>query len=156
LFFRDRRSISSLVFRSFWYWAMAVADTEAKLVAVAAVVVVGVFSRGYPSRGGTTTGADDCWCRRCCCSGSDGSRTVRKSHRTTVSFMYRKARSLNRPLGIARARLCLALNWISVVPSITASFQRALARCSSWTAQFLSVQQRMHSPPVQSMVGWRE
>jgi len=123
-----------------------------KLVTVAAVVAVVVddFSRGSPSRGGTTAGADDCCCccRRC---GSDGSRTVRKSHRTTVSFMYRKARSLNRPLGIARARLCLAITWISVVPAITVSFQRALTRCSSWTAQFLSVQQRMHSPPVQSL-----
>ena len=66
-----------------------------------------------------------------CCCGSDGSRTVFKSHNTTVSFMYLNAFSLNRPFGMALARLCLAFLWISVVPSITCSFHLALAR-SSW------------------------
>ena len=103
---------------------MAAADTDAvdeELLGKATVVDPRLLSLV-----GEWSTDDDIGCR-----GSDGSRTVLKSHNTTVSFMYLNAFSLNRPFGMALDRLCLALLWISVVPSITCSFHLALAR-SSW------------------------
>ena len=63
-------------------------------------------------------------------TGNAGARTVRKSHTTTVSFMYTKAGSPYRRLGNLRDRLSWAARWIAVVPAMTCAFQWAFARWS--------------------------